>query len=68
MYLLCTLRLRSVKRKAINLPFNKINQHHKLMQQQIGVLYKLKGENVILEDINRFGIILQKPFEMKKKS
>lgn len=53
------------KRKIVNPPYNSIAQHHKLMHERIEELLKVKGDTVTLEDINRYGIILQKAVEIR---
>jgi hypothetical protein len=64
----CKDDFHAAKRKKINPPFNKIAKHHKLMHQKITLLFRLKGETVTLEDVNRFGITLHKPVSLTNNS
>jgi hypothetical protein len=54
------------RRKTQDLPYNRLARHHKLMNERIADLMKTTGETVTLEDINRFGIILHRPVEIRK--
>lgn len=59
----CKDRFHSSKRKNENAPYKQVLKHHKLMGQNIKELVKHKGANVSLEDIQRYGVILQQSVE-----
>jgi hypothetical protein len=56
------------KRKKVNPPYISIAKHHKTMDERIEYLFILKGERVTLEDINRYGIDLKRPVEIKRNA
>ena len=62
----CKDDFHSAKNKKENRSYRKLIAHHKSMDKKIYYLLRNIGETVILEDINRYGIILKRPIELSK--
>jgi hypothetical protein len=54
-------------RKRKNEPFQKMAAFQKAMYERIDRLFNAKGEIVTEEFLNRWGIVLQRPFEFNTK-
>jgi hypothetical protein len=63
----CKDKYNSPIRKKLNAPYVSMAQHHKLMHNRITSLAKVKGNTVSLEEINLWGIILQRCFQFEVK-
>ena len=53
----------SPKRKDANLPYKRIADYHKDAHRRINSLVKAKGDTVSIEQINQYGIRLNRPIE-----
>lgn len=60
----CKDDFHSAKNKKENKSYRKLIAHHKSMDKRIAYLLLHKGDAVNLEDINRQGIILNRPIEI----
>src|ERR1700740_771319 len=62
----CKDDFHSAKNKKDNKAYRKLIAHHKAMDERIAFLLRHKGDAVNLEDINKHGIILNRPIEFSK--
>ncbi len=50
-----------------NPPFDAISKHHKKMHCQINLLINKIGDEVSIEDLNKYGIQLHRPVQFRKE-
>ena len=62
----CKDDFHSKRNRKDNQAYRNLIKHHKMMDKKITSLLRNKGENVTLEDINRYGIILNVPLQISK--
>ena len=53
----------SPRRKISEAPYKKIFDYHKEAHKRIGKLWRAKGENVTLEQLNQYGLQINRPVE-----
>ncbi len=62
----CKDDFHTAKNKKENRSYRKLIAHHKSMDKRIHCLLRNVGPTVILEDINKYGIMLKRPIELSK--